>query len=97
MTNEELKKEFGKWVDEGKKSVWYRSDEDDRWALIAFATWVFEGYYITDDKHAEMRKLQIDELDTKFEVLTEGNWDITLTPAWDVTREYRVKEVRDDI
>jgi len=64
MTNEQLKKEFGRWVDNGKGMVWYSHGND--WKFIQ-PSWEYDGHYITNDKHAELRKLQIDKPDTEFE------------------------------
>ena len=92
MTNEELIKEFSRWLNNGKGDVWYREEEWSSWGLISVAWDNKDAQYITNDKHAELRKLQIDEPDTKFEFFgVKDSW-VEAKPQWSVELEYRVKE-----
>ena len=91
MTNEELIREFSKWVNSGKGDVWYRKANTKKWC-IAFPNWEGNGHYIVEDKHTEFRKLKIDKPSTEFEFRKgENDWSIARHPNWDVKLEYRVK------
>ena len=88
MTNEELIKEFIRWVNNGRGKVWYLNC-DNRWELL-YPAWTNLSVYITNDKHAKLRRLQIDEPYSKFEVV----WDEVakeVEPTWDIDKNYRVK------
>jgi len=88
MTNEQLKKEFSRWVDNEQGLVWYKGDSV--WMLIA-TTWSGTGHYITNDKHQELRRLEIDIPETKFEFYNINyNW-VEAKPQWNPELEYRVK------
>jgi len=89
MTDKALIDEFCRWVDSGMGKVWIRFN--GRW-ILQTVTWEnTKQKYITDDKHQELRRLQIDKPDTKFEFKDfKGNWCNCL-PAWGLDREYRVK------
>ena len=89
MTNEELKNEFSRWLDNGKGEIWYKTIDTREWLLVV-TKWCSTGSYITNDKHQELRKLQIDESATKFEIRhPSGSWHERI-PSWDINREYRV-------
>jgi len=90
MTNEELKEEFGRWLDNGKGEIWYKYAGD--WELHS-VTWDSSvAYYVTNNKHQELRRLQIDEPTTKFEVLLpSGTWGAVTSPVWCIHEKYRVE------
>jgi len=93
MTNEELIKEFSRWLNSGKGEVWYREDEWGSWGWgLHIVSWDNkDAQYIANDKHAELRKLQKDEPDTTFEFKDSvGEW-LTSDPLWSLNYEYRVK------
>ena len=88
MKNDKLKQEFDRWLDNGKGEIWYKNI--GAWYL-QYVNWNGTGSYITNDKHAELRKLQIDKPDTVFEIQdTDGSWN-ERRPSWHIDREYRVK------
>jgi len=87
MTNGELKKEFSRWVDNGKGRVWYRKDG---WSLSA-VLWKGEGTYVTNDRHAKLRMVQVDKPDTRFEFYDDGKWIEVECPTWNLDIDYRVK------
>ena len=91
MTNEELKKEFSRWVDNDKGKVWYRNEY---WTFVT-PMWNNTGHYITNDKHAELRRLAIDEPDTEFEFTNEhmNKWIDADGAYFSEQNEYRVKKV----
>ena len=60
MTNEELKKEFSRWVDNGKGDVWYREKDWTAWGLISVSWDNDLAYYVTNDSQAEFRKIVIE-------------------------------------
>jgi len=95
MTNEQIKKEFSRWIDAGKPPVWTNDiDNPITWSLIQLPTWAVDHYiYIVDDKHAELRKLQIDEPNTKFEYYEPiaKVWVSANMPSWNTNIKYRVK------
>ena len=60
MTDEELVAEFGRWVANGRGDIWYKNNVTKEW-YTTYPTWDSTGHYITNDKYAEIKKLQIDE------------------------------------
>ena len=93
MTKEQVKQEFNRWIDAGQPKVWVIYVTTNCWELVVSPTWKFYGdtyTYIVDDDHAELRKLQIDKPDTKFQVLLYCAW-VDTKPEWFIDREYRVK------
>ncbi len=96
MTNEEIKKEFNRWIDAGRPAVWYKSNVDNQWRLVYKGenpSWITDFTYIVDDKYAELRILEIDAPDTKFQIKRskEGIWKDCDIPSWYKGVEYRVK------
>jgi len=80
--------------------VWYRHRKSKSWVKAFVPEWHKDYHLIIDDKHAKLRKLQIDEPNTKFEFQADdGNWFDTV-PTWLTITEYRVKvkhEWEDDL
>ena len=74
--------------------VWVFGADYGKWELTANPRWVEERTYIVDDIHAELRKLQIDKPDTKFEVYSNltHKWVSDSSPSWHVSNEYKVKD-----
>ena len=91
MTDKELIDEFGRWVANGRGAIWYREEEWSSWGLISVAWDNKDAQYITNDKHAELRKLQIDKPDTKFEFFSIRDVWVEAKPQWNLELEYRVK------
>ena len=95
MTNEQIKTEFARWVDTGRPSVWVRDAKDNntRWSKLHRPSWDSNTmYYVTDDKHAELRKLQIDKPDIKLQIKSmDGCWIDAVIVYWDINAEYRAK------
>ena len=92
MTNEQLIKEFERWILAGKPYVWVQQDSDS-WYISPTTCWNSSDVtYIIDDEHATLRKLQIDEPDTKFQVYHTSTmkWE-TVEPVWEPGRKYRIK------
>ena len=92
MTDEQLKQEFARWIDAGRPVVWYKRN-DGSWGYVnAAPSWNNEDIYIVDDEHAELRKLQIDKPETKFEWFNGQRWcNCGSVPNWEPGRKYRVK------
>jgi len=91
MSHEHWKNEINRWADspEGTK-VWCR--QTIKWVLYSAPSWSKKFQYIVDDCHAELRKLQIDEPETKFEMRDVDKWYCVEVSAWLIDEEYRVKE-----
>ena len=84
-------KEFERWINADRPKVWVKGKEDDRWDTMRVPCWNSSGLvYIVDDEQAELRKLQIDEPDTKFQWFNVQEWR-NCNPSWDIDIEYRVK------
>jgi len=97
MTNEELMKEFKRWMDAGRPQVYVRTIshfKDDIWKSISNPIWSSNEYYIVNDEQAELRKLQIEKPDTQFQWFyeEEREWlDLECSPLWDTLVKYRIK------
>jgi len=91
MTDKKTKQEFERWIDAERPKVWYRSTRYNAWRLLESPNWNRNAFYVVDDKHAELRKLQIDEPDTEFQVYHTSTmeWE-TVEPVWELGRKYRV-------
>ena len=90
MTDKALIDEFCRWVDNGKGDVWYQNITTKEW-YTTYPTWDSTGHYITNDKHQELRRLQIDEPDTKFEFFGIKDRWVEAKPQWNIELKYRVK------
>ena len=105
MNNEEIKNEFAKWIDLEKPTIWYRKHNNkSEWKESRLVSWEDKYIYIINDRYSELRKLQIDNPKTKFQMKqfqqagydNKGNvqvkevW-IDVEPNWDYTTVYRVK------
>jgi len=93
MTNEKMVNEFSRWLNNGKGKIWYRGEIGIHpWELLRYPSWETIGHYVTNDEHSELRKLQVDKPDTKFEYIWDsgGVWRECI-PGWNTNREYRVK------
>ena len=87
-----MTKEFDRWIEAGRPSVWYKTKHtDEEWMKVYPPAWNHINIYIVDDKHAELRKLQVDSPETKFEVKLTESWSEIREPLWDLDAEYRVK------
>jgi len=87
--------EIHRWADsQDGTRVWVRNSLGcaSDWMVVSNPSWNEDVYYIVDDRHAELRKLQIDEPETIFECLVyAGNWLVKVEPIWNIVAEYRVK------
>jgi len=91
MTDEQVIKEFERWIDAGRPRVWY-SDAGRLWVSTNCPRWDEDTTYIVDDEQAELRKLQIDKPETKFQIKILDRWrDAEPEELWSTTYEYRVK------
>jgi len=95
----EHKKEIQRWLyDKKEPKMWVKDKfvNNGEWFKVEFedCSWDKECYYIVDDKCAELRKLQIDEPNTKIEYYSErlNRWFETTCPEWDINTKYRVKQ-----
>ena len=106
----EHKKEMQRWLENsneasvwvkgkiGKNTKWFNSkfDESSKWIKLKFEDcgWDENRHYIIDDEQAELRMLQIDEPNTRFEYYDEylNKWIETTRPAWHTNIKYRVKQ-----
>jgi len=93
MINKQIIKEFGRWILAKRPAVWYKRNEGSWECVNEVPSWNNEDIYIVDDEQAELRKLQIDKPDTKFQVKRskEGIWKDCDIPSWYKGVEYRVK------
>jgi len=92
MTDAQLKQEFARWIDAGRPVVWYKRN-DGSWGYVNEGpSWNNEDIYIVDDEQAELRKLQIDNPETKFEWFNGQRWcNCGSVPNWELGRKYRIK------
>jgi len=87
-----MTKEFDRWIEAGRPSVWYKTKHtDEMWMEVYIPAWEPENDYIIDDKHATLRRLQVGEPETKFEVELSDGWTDVREPLWNLDNEYRVK------
>jgi len=95
MTNKQIKAEFARWIDADRPSIWIKfEDIESKWELKDKVSWDSNQlYYIVGDNHSELRKLQIDEPNTKFQVKSkiDGEWKDISIIFWDLVSKYRVK------
>jgi len=96
---ERNKKEIQRWLNNPKEpKIWYRDiDKKGEWDKTKFSgcVWSDNYYYIVDDKHAELRKFQLDEPNAEFEFfdIEDCEWIEISTPSWDIDVEYRIKPI----
>ena len=98
MTNKEIIKEFERWISAGRPKVWVKAlnYQKSEWILISVQPeWSKDNIYIVDDHQAELRKLQIDNPDTKFQACKPSSskeecW-YDCTPIWYLNCRYRIK------
>jgi len=96
MTREEVKKEFNRWVDKKQPAVWVKKRTSNIWSLEITPFWKYyknEYIYIVDDEQAELRKLQINKPDTKFQYYDSlsNHWFSKSNPKWCINTKYRKK------
>ena len=89
-------KEFERWINTGRPTVWVKGEEDDRWDTMRAPCWNSSGLvYIVDDEQAELRKLQVDKPDAKFQWYNEvaKEWQTIQDLNWDFNPDvkYRLK------
>jgi len=90
------KLEIQRWLENtNEPDVWVKNENDKikTWKKQSFedCSWDKNCHYIVDDKYAELRKIQIDKPDTKFEYWDEyeKKW-LDTYPLWDSCL-YRIK------
>ena len=93
MTNEQIIKEFTRWILAGTPGIWIKQDDSTIWYLEHTTCWTSSNAtYIVDDEHAELRKLQVNDPDTKFQWFTGQRWrNCGNIPNWDIGIKYRIK------
>ena len=75
MTNEQIKNEFGRWLDAGKPKIWIKAQGLDNWMIVRTPTW-YEGYtYIVDDEWAELRKSAYDGFTIQWRYTEDEKWE----------------------
>jgi len=92
MTNEEIRKEFSRWISIRRDNVWCRYPHEKFWSLKNIPTWNETEIYIVDDKQAKLKKLQIDKPETQFQMydVSLRKW-VECTPTWNICTRYRIK------
>jgi len=79
----------------GDKGVWLRTSFE-KWILLPNkeVNWFCDCEYVVNDDQAELRKLQMDYPDTKFEVYLNSRlgWVFTVPVFWDPSFKYRIQE-----
>lgn len=94
----EHKKEIQRWLknpNEPKLWVKCKFNNNNKWFKIGFedCSWSENCHYIVNDKHAKLRKLQIDKPSTVFEYYNKylKKWLVTAHCLWTPGIKYRVK------
>ena len=93
MTKREIKNEMARWVDSGFKQVWCNTNENG-WITVLIPSWTPAHKWIVDDEHAELRKLQFNKPNTKFQMYNtfENVWEDAIGNAlWLPNIDYQVK------
>jgi len=94
----EHKDEIQRWLNNPKElGIWVRNKKDKGiWGKINFedCEWHNDFYYIVDDEQADLRRLQKDKPDTRFEFYSEhlGGWREIGCHIWDINLKYRIKQ-----
>ncbi|MCF6331008.1 MAG: hypothetical protein L3I99_05615 [Sulfurimonas sp.] len=92
MTNDAKIKEFAKWLQAGKKKTWTKTHSDSEWQLLE-PDWFSNYNYITNNRHAELRKMKVDKPETVIEAEILPNlWRVGLDPTWYIDVNYRFKK-----
>ena len=94
MTNEELVKEFKRWIDADRPMVWFKEIAcEDEWETTLVPKWNNYSVYIVDDKHAEIRKMKNDDDSLVIEFYDDGakKWREPRDLNWDLRTQYRIK------
>jgi len=95
MTEKQLIKEFERWVKAGRPKMWYKRSNGSWGYVSGIPSWNNKDIYIVDDDHTELRKLQIDEPDAKFQYYNEiaKEWQTIQDLNWDFNPDvkYRLK------
>ena len=58
MTNEEIKQEFGRWIDANRPSVWIYSIRYGIWEKIPQPVWVEGNIYVVNDQWSKLRRAE---------------------------------------
>jgi hypothetical protein len=97
MNNEELVKEFKRWVEADRPQVWFKGPDMDTWKLTAGVhtpSWSHNFTYIVNDRHSEIRKQKVDNPDLIIEFYDKviNKWVVIDNPGWLLDIEYHIKE-----
>jgi len=91
--NRTHKEEMIRWAESPEGTgVWY-SHNNSEWVLRSKPDWNEDVVYIVDDWHSVLRKLQVDDPETKFEYryAVDMDWTYGEVTEWNLDTEYRVK------
>jgi len=94
MNDTQIKKEFNRWLEAGRPTVLVKDfSQGEEWYTVRCPAWSRNKIYIVEDHQAELRKLQIDEPDTKFQIWREfeEEWWECECPMWNPKHKFRVK------
>ncbi len=91
MTDEQIKAEFNRWINEGRPQTWYK--KNDEWTVLyTDPKWLKDGIYIVDDEYAEIRKSFYDGKTIQYYEESSGRWFVAASPSWTLpVDEYRIK------
>jgi len=94
MKNEEIKKEFNKWLEAGRPQVWVKDlgDPTDEWDTTSYPKWMEGITYIIDDEYAKIRKAFYDGEVIEWRFAGEQMWYRLLKDNfYKFVNEYRIK------
>ena len=95
MTDEQIKKEFERWVNLGRPNVWVKKPGDE-WKKVTHSMWERNEYvYIIDDRYAEIRKAFYDGETIQLRDFYYGcewyDWNEKYEPKWNSYSDIRIK------
>jgi len=97
MTNEEIKREFERWIDTGRPLVWIKNlnNPTSEWITISNPTWREKITYIVDNQYAEIRKAFYDGKTIQFKIYNEErpwvDWGSEEEPDYKCYYDIRIK------
>jgi len=95
MNDEQMIKEFERWVKAGRPRVWVKnvSDKEGDWVLMPLLpTWFKNRVYVIDDEYAEIRKAFYDGKKIQWRCESEQEWyPLSYDDFYKPVDKYRIK------
>jgi len=93
MTDEQVKKEFGRWTDAGKPNIWVRHERATVWDKVHSPLWRTPNtIYVIDDEYADVRKAYYDGKRVEWRCESEQEWyPVTTDNFYKPVDKYRIK------